>query len=131
MKKYIILVFIGVSSVFALQTTAQGINPADATNTLIEEATKVTATSGGYTFAVVLLTVTNVLTLGFCIYLIVTKRNDDKENEEYLRSIAKEAITAVIKTETGLDTTTKVLAKLGSDHDKILDGISQVKGGMK
>lgn len=127
MKKIIIILLICLSLNFNIYPQ---IDPGTATQALLDGASSVTKTDGGYTYVVVIQSTVIVILLFVSGYLFVIKRTDDKETEAYLRNISKDAIVAVIKNETVLTAIKEGQERLNNDHIQIKDGISQIKGGL-
>jgi len=109
---------------FNLSLTAQ---VTETVGTIMDTATTVTAFSGGYTLVVVLLCALLVLSLLTIAYLY--KQNTEVNN--YVRDISKEAIAAVTSIQGVLTTVKEGHERLAMDHDKIKDGIIEIKTKMK
>ena len=123
MRTLLLTIFLNLQ----LFVTAQ-IDPNSITEPLLDGASNVTELSGGYTYAVVLQSAVIIILLFVTGYLYVDKRKSERDSEEYLREITKEAITSVTKSAEVLATIEKKQERLEIDHDQIKDGISNIKG---
>jgi len=97
------------------------------TDALVEAAQNVTKEDGGYTFSVLLLTAMLIISTTVNAYLY---KEDGKKNQ-YIMNITKEAITAVSGIESILSTVKQSQDRLESDHEKIKDGIIDIKSSIK